>query len=461
MRYKTSEITGSVRTLCLVCLLLMAPSVSSAEPVQVDRQLLLQLQETIRQQQLQLQQQAEQIRQQSLKLEALHQQVTALQHAVPPVPAQPSGASTDKQAEASAGARLAAPAPATVTSGNDKVRLAISGQINRATNIIDDGSGSKLYHVDNDASNSRVRFVGTAKISNDLSLGTRIEFAVAPDISTKVSQTNQAPGDYSNQRWVEVSLASKSLGKISIGKGDTASNNTAEADLSQTTVVQYSQIYTMAGGMLFREKNGAKALTTLKVSDVFNNGDGLTRQSRLRYDSPDFYGFSLAGSLVSGQRADAALFWGGEGYGVRAAGAFAIANTKGSVTYSTLPDAGLQYDGSFSLLHKQTGLNVTVSASLLEQVGTEDRTNLYSKLGWIATFSKFGYTAFGIDYTRTDNGYKDGDRATSVGAAIVQAFEKYATELYLQYRIHALERSAAFAPVSDISVGTAGVRVKF
>lgn len=432
----------------------------AAEPVTVDAVLLRSLQETILQQQQQLQQQAEQIRQQAQKLEVLHRQVTALQQTAIPAPAKPLASSTAPLKD-QAPSGLTAAAPAVVTSGNDKIRLSISGQLNRAMNIANDGGNTKIYHVDNDGSNSRFRLVGSARINDDLTVGTRIEVAVAPDVSTRVSQNTQVPGDYFNQRWAEVSLTSKRFGKLSIGKGDTASNTTAEADLSKTSVVQYSQIYTMAGGMLFREKNGNKALTTLKVSDVFNNGDGLTRQSRLRYDSPNFYGLSLAGSLVTGQRSDLALFWGGEGYGFQGAGAFAVANTKGATTYSTLPDARLLYDGSFSLLHTQTGLNVTVSGSLLERTTAGDRTNLYTKLGWIANFTSLGYTAFGVDYTRTDNGYADGDRATSVGAAIVQAFEQYATELYLQYRIHALERSASLAPVSNISVGTVGVRVKF
>ncbi|MDD2499702.1 MAG: porin [Geobacter sp.] len=433
----------------------------AAEPVSIDHALLQTMQETIRQQQLHLQQQAEQIRLQSQKLEALQQQVTTLQQTAPPIPVKAPVAATDKSAKPLIHKQLAAAVPPVVTSGNDRIRLAISGQLNRAMNVASDGVSTRIYHVDNDGSNSRFRLVGSAKINDDLSLGTRIEIAVAPDISTRVSQTSQVYGDYFNQRWAEVSLASKRFGKLSIGKGDTASNTTAEADLSKTSVVQYSQIYTMAGGMLFREKNGARALTSLKISDVFNNGDGLTRQSRLRYDSPGFYGFSLAGSLVAGQRSDIALYWGGEGYGFQGGGAFAVANTKGTASYSTLPDARLLYDGSFSLLHKQTGLNVTVSGSLLERTAAGNRTNLYTKLGWIAHFTRLGSTAFGLDYTRTSNGYADGDRATSVGAAVVQAFEQYATELYVQYRIHALERSASLAPVSDINVGTVGVRVKF
>jgi len=428
-------------TVALSLLLISAPASGSAQPVAVDLQLLQQLQETVQKQQQQLQQQSEQIRAQSEVLQNLQQQITALQK--PAAAVQPVAAST-----------LQTTAPPVIASGNDKIKLSLSGQINRAVNITNDGSSTQVYPVDNDTSNSRIRFVGTAKINNDLTLGTRLELSIAPDESSVVSQTNQAPGDYFNQRWAEVSLASKTFGKLSIGKGDTASNTTAESDLSKTDVVQYASIADISAGMLFREKNGICKLTTLKVSDAFKNLDGLSRQSRLRYDSPSLFGFSIAGSLVSGQRSDLALLWGGEGYGLQAAGAFAVSNPK-------ITNAGLIYDGSLSILHTASGLNLTISGGLGERNAPQDATNLYFKLGWLANFTKLGYTAFGADYTRSENMATSGDKAYSVGAAVVQAFEKYATELYFQYRIYSLDRSAGTQPVANINVGTFGARVKF
>jgi predicted porin len=428
-------------TVATALFLITAPTLVSAQPVIVDQQLLLHLQETIHTQQQQLQQQSEQIKAQSEVLKKLQQQITALQKpasSVQPVAAAP----------------LQTAAPTTITSGNDKIKLAISGQINRAFNITNDGSSTQIYPVDNDASNSRVRFTGTAQINDDLTLGTRIEVAIAADESAVVSQSSQASGDYFNQRWVEASLTSKTFGKLSIGKGDTASNVTAESDLSKTDVVQYAGIADISGGMYFREKNGIRKLTTLKVSDAFKSLDGLSRQSRLRYDSPRLFGFSLAGSLVSGQRSDLALVWGGEGYGLKATGAFAVSNPK-------LTGVGLTYDGSFSVLHGASGLNLTLSGGLNERDARYDATNLYLKLGWLSQLTKLGYTAFAIDYTRSEQMALQGDKGYSIGGAVVQAFEKYATELYLQYRIYSLDRATGNQPVADITVGTFGARVKF
>jgi len=407
--------------------------------------LLQKMQETIQQQQQQLALQAEQLKQQAQKLETLQQQLTTLQQG-----ASPRRPTTSPVAPNSAEVKASA---LPVTSGTNKLQLAISGQINRALNIANDGRSTQLYHVDNDTSNSRIRLVGTAGINGDLTLGTRIEVAVAPDESSKVSQSNQAPGDYFNQRWTELSLTSVRYGKLSLGKGDTASNTTAEADLSKTDVVQYSSVADIASGMLFRERQGAHQLTALKISDAFKSGDGLSRLSRLRYDTPTLYGFRLAGSVATNQQSDMALFWGGAGYGFKASGAFAVANPK-------LAASDLLYDGSLSLLHTASGLNLTVSGALLDHLRTNDRTNLYIKLGWIANLTSQGYTAFGADYTRSRHVAAEGDKGYSLGAAVVQSFERLATELYLQYRIYSLDRANG-TPVADMRVGTFGARVKF
>ena len=340
-----------------------------------------------------------------------------------------------------------------VSSSPGNIKLAISGQVNRAVNIIDDGKNTDAYFVDNDASNSRVRFIGTAKASDDLTVGSRIEVAFAPNDSSQVNQNTEDSGNFFDERWVEVSLTSKRFGKVSLGKGDSASNNTAEVDLSKTDVVQYASIADIAGGMLFRQTSGDNRLTTVKVSDAFKDLDGLSRKDRLRYDTPTFYGFSLAGSLISDQRWDASLWWGGQGLGFKAAGAAAIADPNQDNT-------NYQYDGSFSLLHEATGLNLTLSAGLLDYDGRNAGTNLWGKLGWLTRFFPVGQTAFAVDYDRSTNFPTGTDKGYSVGGAVVQQFDDYGTELYVQYRLYSLDRDVE-PSVENMNVGTIGARVKF
>ena len=184
------------------------------------------------------------IKQQQQQLESMQQQLNQLKQTATEAQSQAQEAKSVAQ---EAKTTVQAPVAKTVTSGQERVKLAISGQVHRAVNIADDGKNTKAYFVDSDASNTRVRFVGTAKATDDLTLGTRIELAIAPNESSDVNQRDQESGDLFDQRWAEVSLNSKSFGKLSLGKGDTASNLSAEVDLSKTDVVQYASIADISG----------------------------------------------------------------------------------------------------------------------------------------------------------------------------------------------------------------------
>jgi predicted porin len=340
-----------------------------------------------------------------------------------------------------------------VTSGGgERVKLSISGWVNRMVNIVDDGKNTDAYFVDNDNSESRVNFAGTAKVNEDLTLGSMIELTIAPNKAGDVSQDNEETGDIFEQRITEVTLDSKRFGKLSLGKGWTGSYGSASRDLSRTDVISYVTIADTAGGMLFRQTDD-DTLTDLRIVEAFQSFDGLNRRNRVRYDTPTYYGFHLSTSAVSDQRYDAALWWGGQGYGFKAIGAAAFA-------YPNQDDTDFQYDGSFSLLHEDTGLNLTLSAGLLERDNQSDAGNLYGKLGWLTRFFSFGETAFGLDYTRTQNQPTENDDGYSVGAAAVQFFEEYGTEIYLLYRLYSLDRDVE-PSVHDISLVSIGARVKF
>jgi type II secretory pathway pseudopilin PulG len=390
------------------------------------------------------------IKQQQQQLESMQQQLNQLKQTASDAQTQAKEAKSAAEGEVTT---AQGPPERGVTSGQKEVNLAISGQVNRAVNLIDDGKNTDLYFVDSDASNTRVRFIGTAKATDDLTLGSRLEIAATSNESGEVSQDNEDSGDFFNVRWADLTLASKSYGKLWLGKGSTASDNTAEVDLSGVDVIAYSSVADIAGGMLFREKSGDNSLTTVSVADAFNNRDGLGRQNRVRYDTPTFWGFHLAGGAISNQRYDGALLWGGQGYGFKAAAAAAIANPNRDNT-------DLQYDGSFSILHEGTGLNLTASAGLLDRDDEGDPTNFYIKGGWRTQFFSVGQTAFGVDYNRSVNLPTGRDDGYSVGVAAVQVFEDYGTELYLQYRLYSLNRDVA-PSVENMNVGTVGARVRF
>lgn len=414
-------------------------SVSAASAAgSVDAETVARLEKLIQAQQQQLQVQQQQ-------LQDLQQQVSQLK---------PAGTADQTQSAETKTANLE-PTDKGVISGSDKVKLVLSGQINRAINVVDDGDSTEAYFVDSAASNSKFRLVGTAELPDDLTLGLRMEIAVAPNISSDVNQDSAESGDYFDQRYADFSLASKSYGTVFLGKGDTSSNSTAEVDLSGTDLVQYASIADIAGGMLFVRSDNDD-LTTIRVSDAFKDFDGLSRKSRLRYDTATFYGTHLSTSWISDKRWDASIWWGGQGYGFKAVSAAAIAYINSERNGD---DSDYQYDGSFSILHEDTGLNFTFSAGKQEVDNQGDPSNIWGKIGWKTDLVSYGKTAFGIDYGESTNLVSDSDDGYSYGATVVQAFNDYGAEFYAQYRVFSLDHDAT--DVEDINVATIGTRVKF
>jgi predicted porin len=357
-------------------------------------------------------------------------------------------------AQSTAQAPAASPAAGKgkVVHSGDRAKLVVKGFVNKALFIVDDGKETDPYFVDNDNAESRVSFVGTLNATDDLTIGTNIELTIAPNKSGDISQINKDQNNIFDQRKVEASLDSKRFGKLTFGKGDTASFNTGASDLSGTAVIAYATISDTAGGMLFREENGG-ALTDINILSAFNNWDGLNRQSRLRYDSPRFYGISLSGSVMSEDRYDGALRWGGKGNGFKVVSSGAIADPK-------VTGDGFNYDGSVSVLHEESGVNLTFAAGMRERDQQSDPYNLYGKLGWRTRFFGIGETAFAIDYTRSMYLPTADDEGHSYALAGVQQFDDYGTEIFAMYRRHSLDRDAA-PNVDDLDLLAIGARVRF
>ena len=396
--------------------------------------------------------QQQQLERQQQQLQALQQQVGQFKQTVTETQAQA------KEAKAVADEIKVAnldPVKKAVTSGSEKVKLAISGQVNRAMNVVGDGDNTEAYFVDNGASGSRFRLVGSVKLDEDLTLGTRVELGFSPNASSKVDQDTMDSGDSFDQRYSDVSLESKRFGKIFLGKGDTSSNNSAEVDLSGTDVVQYASIADIAGGMQFVESKG-NALSGISVSDAFKDFDGLSRKSRLRYDTPTFYGAHLSTSWISDKRWDASAWWGGKGYGFNVVSAAAMAYIN---TEKNGEDSDWQYDGSLSVLHEKTGLNLTFSAGIQDVDKQDDPSNLWVKAGWRTDLTDYGTTSFGIDYGKSNNLVDGRDDGYSVGATVVQLFNDYGAEFYAQFRVFSLDHDDK--NVQNLNVATVGTRVKF
>ena len=105
-----------------------------------------------------------------------------------------------------------------VVSGNDEIKLSISGQINRALLVSEDGEQTKVFFVDNDNASSRLHFEGSGQINDDLSAGAVLEVELRSNSTQAVSQDDESTGSASfEDRKVEVYFDSARLGRVWLG----------------------------------------------------------------------------------------------------------------------------------------------------------------------------------------------------------------------------------------------------
>ncbi len=340
----------------------------------------------------------------------------------------------------------------TVSSGNDKIKLELSGQVNRGVLFVDNGPTSEVFHVDNDNSSTRIRFIGKGQLNEDVSVGTQIEvqFESNSTAAIRIDQDSPAGPNNFTERKLELYGDSKTLGRVWVGQGDTASNGTSEVDLSGTSVVAYSGIADMAGGIAFAASGGALGP---RINQAFSNFDGLSRDDRVRYDTPKFMGFQGSASAVDGGSWDAAARFAGNFAGTKVVSALAYADAGSRQGFD-------QVNGSVSVL-LPFGVSVTGAAGSRDLTGRagSDPMTYYGKLGYKFRLTDMGETAVGVDFAKTDDLAAVGDEFTTYGAFAVQRFDAIGTELYLALRNHELDRSGT--DFDDIFAVLTGARVKF
>lgn len=352
-----------------------------------------------------------------------------------------------------------AEAPGVVASGGTKAKVELSGQVNRMVLYGDDGQETRFFHADNDNSSTRFRIVGEAGLG-EITAGTVIEFEFRSNNSNsdiKIDQdTEDNTGSTLSERKLEVYFDHAGLGRVWLGQGQTASDGSAESDLSGTTMVTGVDVEDLAGGLEFR--NSATGVSSgIEIGDSFDSMDGGGRADRIRYDTPKFYGAKLSASHSDGDAWDLGLNYGaayGEtkvkaGLGYRDAGATGANFTRLNASASIL----FPFGGNISVSYAGDSFDDELAAR-------EDRNLYYVKLGYLTDeITRFGATAFSIDYYTSNDQGAAGEESTAYGLAAVQKVPKIGTDFYVGMRNHELERPGL--TFDDILVVATGARVKF
>jgi hypothetical protein len=350
-----------------------------------------------------------------------------------------------------------------IQSGNDKVSLKLYGHINRAVMSVDDGDDSKVFHVDNSHSESRVGLKGKVKASESLTIGGNLEGQWQANPSHEVSMDEESISAELKERKIEVYFDFDKIGKFSIGKGQMASDDSSEVDLSGTALAGNSGVADAGGGFSFYNNTPAvlaegEEAKSIAVSNVFNQMDGLSKKNRVRYDTQNLGGFSLGVSAGEKEMVDGTLTYSGK---------FADGTKlKAAVAYSDPGKYYSQINGSASVLFG-FGLNLTVAGGSRDldnmPAGGDDPTFMYGKIGYkFKDLFAIGSTALSFDYGVYEN-IKNQDaeeEGIAYGVQLVQKLSDWNSELFASYRNFELEDNTS-ADYEPISVILAGVRIKF
>jgi hypothetical protein len=313
-----------------------------------------------------------------------------------------------------------------IRSGRKDTSLSISGQVNRMVFYADDGDQARWFHADNDKSSTRLRLVGKSALDGDWSAGTNIEVQFESNSTGDVTirqNTAVAASNSFTERKLELWFANAQAGKLTLGQGPTASDGSVEEDLSGTTVITNASFADLGGSLAFRVSGTRGTSTGVTVGGLLSSQGGLSRDDRIRYDSPTLGGAKLSTSWVDGDEWDVALRYGREFNGTE-----------------------LALAGGYSVED-------------LEANGREDEEFWQVKLGHDFKITDIGGTAVSLTYAQTDNAGATNREGTYVGLAAVQNVAKVGAEIYALFG--QFDADLPGVVTEDITVGGIGARVKF
>jgi hypothetical protein len=390
--------------------------------------------------------------------------------------------------------RIAELEATTARKGTRKVSLTISGQISQELLFWDDGIKNDVYITGPNSSNSRWRFLGTAKISPEVTAGFLYEMQTYASSSSGVNQSNGGDdlgGAASTLREAMVWIEHSRLGRISIGHGSNAANNSILVDLSGKGMAASNGVFLHPAAFQIAQANGAYSNATW--NNFFQGtGDWLnTRNEHIQYRTPTIAGFSLGTSFGEDNYWDVEGRYSGEFNGVRIAGRLAYSvlsefNTGGTPATGFACTANCdkqieQLAGSLSIRHMPTGLFFTGAAGWRETSGADitagasfDSSFYYLSAGVARNMTGLGDTVFYGEYSEWKGVAQDtfvdatsGDKLKHWGVGIVQHVDAAAMEFWLAYKNYSLDGGCLICgPIpalaaEDFHVITAGTRIRF
>jgi predicted porin len=354
--------------------------------------------------------------------------------------------------------RIAELEATTARKGNRKVSLTVSGWVNQAVFFWDDGHESNAYVGTNDIEQDRFRFVGEGKIADGWSAGYILEIGLWGANSSQFSQTALG-GNLNNTLTTRKSawfIKSKELGKVTVGKFDTATYHLI--DNVDTLMTRNVSDYEAGVVGLGQFKTRIKGIPGAATGPTWNSILGGFQKASpgqdalrniVRYDSPTFAGFTASAAWGEDDIWDIALNYRNTIGDFVVNGAIGYGESSDDFLYSSsnqfsLSDGNGSWWGIGALVqHVPTGLyayggygsnTLDLAAGV---VGDDESSAWYIQGGIERKWIALGKTNVFGEYRKNDTGLSTGALSSDVNfiaGGIIQNLEAADMSLYAVYR---------------------------
>ena len=376
----------------------------------------------------------------------------------------------------------------TARKGNRKVSLTVTGYVTKQVMFWNDGVESNAYVSDiGPTQATNFRFTGEATIAPGWKSGFMIRIQDLSDNPMGSSQTVPNSDLGLNVQMSNWYVASKELGKLSIGKNALASKSAAMfTDLSGTQVIANYVLFD--GGGFFLRSNGA--LLPVKWGDLGycysqqrpwgGDCDGIVMNG-VRYDSPVFAGFSVSASYGEDDDWEIAGRYSGQAAGFKLA--FGVGYSVNTDERTQPPPVSLSKDSEFFqvggyaehlvsglFVHAAYGAEDNNSKQTLKGFTEPDSHQWYVKGGIRRSWLPLGHTVLYGEWGQ----YTDqlGPLAMATGATssqftrwgfgAVQEIDDASMSIWLKYRQHAAEVTGlAPSGIDDFRYVSTGALINF
>jgi len=413
--------------------------------------------------------------------------------------------------------RIAELEATTVRKGTRKVSVTLSGFVAHNVMWWDDGTQRDMYIGDGGNYGSRFRFVGTAKINADWTAGFLYEFGIRNNDLAAMNQLNGGddlgfPGDAGALlRDTTVWMEHKTLGRVKIGHGSTATDNLVLIDLSMCGGACTPDVGLYNGGFLLRASNGSFGgvtgnptwAATIRGHESWDT----SRRNHIMYQSPTLHGFTLQAAVAEDNYWDIALRYAGEFGGFRVAGGIGYqADTEFNRPLQTIDGLfsvlcnqncdlkSTEWKGAISVMHVASGLFTTFSAGRRELEGSRTPaagtayvgpdleywhvisgiSQNFFGIGRTTLFSEYGESSGGLAQSSfiansAVHDFVSDNTVTYWGLGVTQNIDAAAMEVFVAYKNYSLDATGfqgGFGVLNnggaaDFSTVIGGMRINF